>query len=178
MNRAKKLLGFMLLIGFTGFLVTSVLADSPSVTVLPATIPPGGTVTITITAAVSNTVVSSISAEGPSDNPGPWSYSGFTIELPDAGDAVSITFPGGILTVASDTDGDVTAVTGTWTAGANTDKTGSYFVTVTGTETSTVTKSFTVSQEFNVPEFVIGTAIVTSLGFSGLLMARRRFKKL
>src|SRR3972149_2322533 len=76
MKYPKKFLGLMALIGFMGFLVTSALANSPSVTVLPATVPTNDITTITITAAVTNTVISSISASGPNGNLGPWTWSG------------------------------------------------------------------------------------------------------
>ena len=173
----KNAILLLVFFGMAALLITAATADSPAVVVSPPSVPPGGTVTITLTASVANTVVSSISISGPAGNPGPWTWSGVPITMPDVGDSVSITFPGGVFTVVTDGDTDVTGGPGVWTAGANTGTTGSYFVTLTGTETDPITKSFTIVQEFNVPQFALGTTVVTAIGFAGLTLIRRRLKK-
>lgn len=171
----------VIFLGLLSLIVAPALAHpAPSVVVTPPTIPTGETVTLTITASVTNTVVSKIMVNGPSGNPGPWTWSGVPITLPDAGDAVSITFPSGVYTVVNDPDGDVSGGPGSWTAGANTGIEGSYWVDVEGTETEvsyhTITKGFVVLQEFDVPEFAFGTVIAITIGFIGLMLTRRRFK--
>lgn len=179
----KSLLLSVIFIGLVAFFVASTVAHpAPSVVVSPLTIPPGEIVTITITAAAANTVIDSITVSGPEYNPGPWTWSGIPITLPDVDDSVSITFPSGVFTVVNDEDGDVTGGSGSWSDGANTDVEGSYWVEVTGSESElaahSVTKGFKVAQEFDVPEFAFGTVIAITIGFTGLMLTRRRFKKL
>jgi hypothetical protein len=134
-------------------------------------VPPGADVSIHITAAFSDTNINKIEVTNPEGTVYTWTG---LILLPDVGDEITIAFPSGQAQVDNDPDGDVSLPSISWPS-ANSDEDGSYTIYIYGNEQTPVgTANFDVSNYFGVPELGLMIPLVTSLGFIGYTVLKRK----
>lgn len=191
MKKTAKMVAALATLALVASFAPLVLANSTDVSVSPAKIAVGGTVTITLsftgTAGETDTVNNLVVCPGGS-NLGcgtltTYSFTGtlpsFTCGSSSCTGTWSAQYPSGAVTactISSGTGNSCTGPAGTasWSAGASTSTAGSYGIVALYTASGTQTGSFSADNGFSTPEFGLGIGAVLAVGFVAVFALRKR----